>query len=146
MKKFFLVLFIVGSGSAQAKLNDQQSMKCIDGDKLSHLAFQDLQAAYEMRLVSAKDFLKVMEAPLSCPQLREDLKKLQASAFSAFPQGKPPFRPGKANSVSDFNEPRETKNNSLPHISPPPFPRPPPMSDADSDFDEEDEDDFSDFR
>lgn len=93
MKKVLFVTLLslaqVFSGaSAKAKLSDQQSMKCIDSDNLTKSAFQDLQAAYEMRLLTAKDFFKVMEKPASCPQLKKDLKKLHSTALASLPRVK----------------------------------------------------------
>ncbi|HEY8270917.1 MAG TPA: hypothetical protein VIG33_08505 [Pseudobdellovibrionaceae bacterium] len=130
MKKWFCLSLILISGVAQAKLSDQQSMKCINADKLTHLEFQDLQAAYDMRLVSAKDFFRVMDAP-NCAQLKKDLKKLHGSALAAFPQTKLSFHSHKSGSDSDFAE------SHTPQLGAPP---PPPLSEADFD------DDFSDFR
>lgn len=141
MKKVMVLVLMLSGAMAQAKLTDQQSMKCIDGDKQTKSAFQDLQAAYEMRLVTAKDFFKVMEKPASCPQLRKDLKKLHASAISTFPRAKSATRLDSGNGMSDFGG--GANMNAVPSYNddfsgfPPP---PPPMQD--SDFG----DDFSDFR
>jgi len=88
MKKVLVVILMLTGVVAQAKLTDQQSMKCIDSDRKTKSAFQDLQAAYEMRLLTAKDFFKVMEKPASCPQLKKDLSKLHASAVATFPKAK----------------------------------------------------------
>ena len=63
-----LVSGVFGSTVAHGKLSDQQSVKCIDSDRLTKSAFQDIQAAYEMRLVTAKDFFQVMDKAPSCPQ------------------------------------------------------------------------------
>ncbi|MGZ3744436.1 MAG: hypothetical protein ACXWRE_02750 [Pseudobdellovibrionaceae bacterium] len=138
MKKLLSFLLILSSVTTHAKLSDQQSMKCIDGDKLTQSVFQDLQAAYEMRIVTAKDFFQVMEKPSNCPQLRKDLKKLHSSALAALPQTKSGFRPSKTSSGSDFGE---NHHSFVP--SPPSPPPPPPMM---NEFDEDAADDFSDFR
>lgn len=150
MKKLMIgmtlsVLMFTGA-MAHAKLSDAQSMKCIDGDRQTKSAFQDLQAAYEMRLVTAKDFFKVMEKPANCPQLRKDLKKLHATAIASFPRAKsaPHADSGFSGGNSGFATPSAPSfhNDAMPPAPdfgdfPPP---PPPM--PDSDFG----DDFSDFR
>lgn len=152
MKKFMVIVVMLSGALAQAKLSDQQSMKCIDSDRLTKSAFQDLQAAYEMRLVTAKDFFKVMEKPASCPQLKKDLKKLHASAVSSFPRAKQATRldsSGYGNSNNSYSAgpaapgmpPVPSFNNDGP---PAPefgdaFPPPPPDADFSAD-------DFTDFR
>jgi hypothetical protein len=148
MKKLMVAMALAAltlSGAlAQAKLSDVQSMKCIDGDKQTKSVFQDLQAAYEMRLVTAKDFFKVMEKPSTCPQLRTDLKKLHASAVSAFPRTKSATRLDsfEGGSSGGFGSSSGGGYDSAPAtpdfggFPPPPAPMP------DSDFG----DDFSDFR
>lgn len=141
MKMLMVFVFMLSGAVAQAKLSDQQSMKCIDGDRQTKSAFQDLQAAYEMRLVTAKDFFKVMEKPSNCPQLRKDLKKLHASAVSTFPRAKSAtrldsgFSSGGSADSSHFGEDTSAPLDS--YGFPPP---PPPAPDA------EFGDDFSDFR
>lgn len=128
------MLVLVSSAMAQAKLSDHQSMKCIDSDLPSKSAFQDLQAAYAMRLVSAKDFFKVMDKPTNCPQLRKDLKKLHASAVGAFPRAKSATRLDNSNVDAGSNYAPGAEDFSA--FPPPPTPLP------ESDFG----DDFSDFR
>ncbi len=133
---------------AHAKLSDIQSMKCIDGDSQTRSAFQDIQAAYEMRLVTAKDFFKVMEKPDNCPQLRKDLKKLHTSAIASFPRAKvaPRMESGFSGQNSGFG-PSPAPSLHGGGMPPAPdfgdFPPPPPSPPMpDSDF----SDDFSDFR
>jgi len=140
MKKLMVFVFMLSGVVAQAKLSDQQSMKCIDGDRQTKSAFQDLQAAYEMRLVTAKDFFKVMEKPSNCPQLRKDLKKLHASAVSTFPRAKSATRldSGMSGSGGPSVESHSGEDSSLDSYG---FPPPPPPA-AEPEFG----DDFSDFR
>lgn len=151
MKKFMVIVVMLSGVLAQAKLSDQQSMKCIDSDRLTKSAFQDLQAAYEMRLVTAKDFFKVMEKPTSCPQLKKDLKKLHASAVSSFPRAKQATR---LDSSGYGNNSYSNGGPAAPGMPPvpsfrndgPPAPEfgdafPPPPPDADFSAD-----DFTDFR
>lgn len=146
MKKVMVVIFMLSGAFAQAKLSDQQSMKCIDTDGQTKSAFQDLQAAYEMRLVTAKDFFKVMEKPSSCPQLRKDLKKLHASAVSTFPRAKTATRLDSG--FGGYNAPSAPSVPNFRNDGPPApdfgdaFPPPPPPM-PDSDFSA---DDFTDFR
>jgi len=157
MKKLFKTLVVtalsLGVSFSHAKLSNRQTMKCIDADKLTKSAFLDLQAAYEMRLVTAKDFFQVMDKAPNCPQLRKDLKKLQASAISQFPRSKrslgrssshgKPSSPSGAYEAPPSFESRPTVPD-LGNDSDLSFPAPPPM--PESDFEEEDDDDFSDFR
>lgn len=150
MKKLLVIALIFAFPASFAKLSDRQSMKCIDTDRLTKSVFQDLQTAYDMRLVTAKNFFQVMDMAPSCPQLRKDLKKLHASAISQFPQQKGGLsRPGSYSSggsssnsdggVSyDNNNHRGSFNEDLDMGFPPPPPLP------ESDFD--DDDDFGDFR
>lgn len=139
MKKMMICMMVVlfSAVGTQAKLSDHQTMKCIDSDTPSRSAFQDLQAAYEMRLISAKDFFKVMDKPANCPQLRKDLKKLHASAVGAFPRVKSATRMethlGAGFDVGSNGAPDSEDFSAFP---------PPPMPLPDTDFD----DDFSDFR
>ncbi|WP_413290518.1 hypothetical protein [Bdellovibrio sp. HCB337] len=150
MKKLVAYALIFASPWTHAKLSDRQAMKCIDGDKATQSAFQDLQAAFEMRMVTAKDFLKVMDKPASCPQLRKDLKKLHTTALAQLPQSKSAKSHTSglgSGGNSDAYSPIPTPGG----YSPPPlgnfndedmgFPPPPPL--PDSDFEE---DDFDDFR
>lgn len=144
--KMVMVLALMLSGAfAQAKLSDQQSMKCIDSDQLTKSAFQDLQAAYEMRLVTAKDFFKVMEKPSNCPQLRKDLKKLHASAVATFPRAKSATRLDPMGGYGSQNNSAPTPNFQTDGPPVPDFgdfpPPPPPMPDSDFNAD-----DFTDFR
>jgi hypothetical protein len=132
-------------------LSNRQTMKCIDTDKLTKSAFSDLQAAYEMRLVTAKDFYEVMDKAPNCPQLRKDLKKLQASAIAQFPQSKgslgrsrgyaAPSSPS-SSPHGAYEPPPNFSKMPVPDTSDLSFPAPPPM--PESDF--EDDEDFSDFR
>lgn len=132
MKKLLFSFLILASVVAQGKLSDQQSMKCINADESTKSVFQDLQAAYEMRLVTAKDFFQVMDKAPGCSQLKKDLKKLHASAVNTFPQTKSASRPSHGmGSDSDFGENQDLGVRA---------PLPPPM--PESDFG----DDFSDFR
>lgn len=136
MKKLFFFFLVLVSGVARGKLNDQQSMKCINADEPTKSVFQDLQAAYEMRLVTAKDFFQVMDKAPSCPQLRKDLKKLQASAVASFPQSKSAAHaPRKSAYDGDFGGNQDTGFDTGLKIPPPP-----PVPGADF------SDDFSDFR
>lgn len=151
MKKLLVAALFFASPLSYAKLSDSQAMKCIDGDKLTKSAFQDLQAAYEMRMVTAKDFFKVLEKPTSCPQLRKDLKKLQATAVAQFPQSKTAKSHSSAGigGGSDFYSPAPTPGGGFSNHSnlgkfnddeDMGFPPPPPL--PESDFEE----DFDDFR
>jgi len=153
MKKLLKTLVVsalsLGVSFSHAKLSNRQTMKCIDADKLTKSAFLDLQAAYEMRLVTAKDFFQVMDKAPNCPQLRKDLKKLQVSAISQFPQSKGSL--GRSSGYGN-STPQQGGYEAPPTFSRPPihepadadlsFPAPPPM--PESDFEEDD--DFSDFR
>ncbi len=103
MKKLFGLLLMLVSIVAQGKLSDQQSMRCINADKSTRSVFQDLQAAYEMRIVTAKDFFRAMDKAASCPQLRKDLKKLHASAVSSFPSAPMSAMP-ESDSSDDFSD------------------------------------------
>lgn len=137
MKKFLvLTVLFIGMG-AQAKLKDHEVMKCIDGDKPTRSIFQDLQAAYEMRIVSAKDFFDVMDKAKGCPQLKRDLKKLQARAISQFSAPKRPSRDTEMNNHSFENTESVPAPAATGNI--PAFPPPPP------DFDELGNE-FNDFR
>jgi len=155
-----LILAFATAPSAFAKLSDRQAMKCIDTDALAKSAFQDLQAAYEMRMVSAKDFFNVMDKASNCPQLKKDIKKLQASAMAQFPAppkggvgrfrgstaggntGANPLPPSSSPSTS-FGEPphfEDRAHNGLNESwDSSAYPPPPPL--PDSDFDE----DFGEF-
>ncbi len=89
----FLTFFVMlaSSFSAQAKLNDNQVMKCIYQHRQTQVAFLDLEQAYEMRSVSAKDFFQAIDNAPSCPQLRKNIKRLHGTMISRLqvPQSKP---------------------------------------------------------
>lgn len=96
MKKLFIApvlwgLFLSGSLS-QAKLNDQQIMNCISQDKQAQSALLDLEQAYEMRSVSAKDFFQAFDKAENCSKLKKNLQKLHADLLSTLrtPQEKAP--------------------------------------------------------
>ncbi|MBK9321914.1 MAG: hypothetical protein IPM97_02960 [Bdellovibrionaceae bacterium] len=80
----FLTFFMMFACSfvVQAKLNDTQAMKCIYQHRQTQVAFLDLEQAYEMRSVSAKDFFQAIDNAPNCSQLRKNLKKLHGTLIS----------------------------------------------------------------
>jgi hypothetical protein len=77
--------FVLVSVMAHAKLSDRQAMKCLSQDRNAESAFSDLEQAYGMRLVTAKDFFDVIDKASDCSQLKKNVKKLRADMVSRFP-------------------------------------------------------------
>ena len=87
-KSVYLTVFVFlcsWSLLSEAKLSDNAAMKCISGDKVTRSAFLDLEQAYEMRSVSAKDFFQAFEKAPSCPSLRKNLQKLRTDLIARMP-------------------------------------------------------------
>src|ERR1700687_2413725 len=80
-----LLTVLLAGLSAHARLNDQQAIKCIEKDAVAARSFHDLETAYEMRMVDAKDFLKVLKSPASCPELKKSVNKLHTSMMAKIP-------------------------------------------------------------
>jgi hypothetical protein len=79
-----LMTLMIGKTSF-AKLSDDSAMKCISGDKQTRSSFLDLEQAYEMRSVSAKDFFQAFDKSVNCPQLRKNLNKLHVDMIAKLP-------------------------------------------------------------
>jgi hypothetical protein len=73
------------------KMSNRQAMECIYGDKTTQSAFQDLQAAYELRKIEAKEFFTTLDTAKNCPQLKKNLQKLRQTTVAQFPTT--PVRP-----------------------------------------------------
>ena len=71
--------------TSHAKMSDKVAMKCISADKPTRIAFLDLEQAYEMRSVTAKDFVQVFSNASTCPQLRKNLNKLHGDMIAKLP-------------------------------------------------------------
>lgn len=149
-----IILSIFAASISYAKLNSRQAMNCIDADAPTKSVFQDLQAAYEMRMVTAKDFFQVMDKAPNCPKLKGDLKKLHSAMMAQLP---PPPKGGlgrsrgyatggssAATGTSRHEPPSANKGyNGYNDSWDAGFPPPPPAFD-DADFDD-DFDEFDDF-
>jgi hypothetical protein len=94
MMPLFLTILFAGALS-HAKLNDRQSMKCINADRPTQSALRDLEQAYEMRSISAKVFFQAFDKANTCPQLRKNLQKLHGDMLARLPvpQSKPATSP-----------------------------------------------------
>lgn len=78
----FAMLFAI---AAQARLNDQQAIKCIEKDPSVASSFHDLETAYEMKMIDSKEFLKVLKRPISCPELKASVKQLHGIMMAKIP-------------------------------------------------------------
>ncbi|MBC7371516.1 MAG: hypothetical protein H7326_08125 [Bdellovibrionaceae bacterium] len=107
MKKsvYLLVLNLSTFGvlTAEAKLTDSAAMNCISRDKVTRSAFLDLEQAYEMRSVSAKDFFQAFDKSRSCPALRKNLQKLHGDMIARMPT--PPTKAPRFEAFSPSAEP-----------------------------------------
>jgi hypothetical protein len=95
MKKWlalFMCVAISGSTVVFAKLNSQQTGKCIYSDKTTESAFQDLQAAYGLRLIEAKDFFQSMDKAKNCAELKKNLQKLRRDTVALMPAKPAPLQ------------------------------------------------------
>jgi hypothetical protein len=97
----FLAMTLMFATLAQAKLSDRQAMKCISQDRQSQSRFLDLEQAYEMRSVSAKDFYKVFDKAANCPQLKKNISKLHGDMIARLPTPQNRSSIFKGNSGSD---------------------------------------------
>jgi len=89
MKKIlFMAMFsfvCAATTLSHAKLSDTASMKCISQDKGTRSALWDLEQAYEMRSISAKNFFRAFDKAETCQQLRKNLHKLHGEMISRLP-------------------------------------------------------------
>ena len=108
--------------ASQAKMTDQQQMKCISKDKQANSVFLDLEEAYEARMISAKDFFQTMDSAAGCPQLKKGLQKLHSSLIS------------KLHPSTDIHPSYESSGSAPSSMSfdppPPNFDPPPPFPDS----------------
>lgn len=73
---------------AQAtRLSDKQAMTCIYSDKGTESIFQDIQAVYNLKMIEAKEFLRVMNTAKSCSELKKNLRTLRQQIVAKFPTG-----------------------------------------------------------
>lgn len=107
MKYSILIGLCLAGSLSFAKLSSKQSMKCIYSDKNTETAFQDLQAAYGLRLIEAKVFFKSMDNAKDCPQLKKNLQTLRKETIAAMPQKpmKAPSSSGSSVSSSSSSAP-----------------------------------------